>query len=558
MKITYLTITAIFLIANLLAQDQELEESMDFLKENTVPVKDKRTEYRQTFSYDPENYLLLSISIVDSRKGEEIIMSVNAIDINPFLVKFEPSKEVVEITAGTNGGRDLVKVVEDGEIQNYDDELLFYASGIEEARQLADALKAVAEHAKENSETLLTVSNDKQTLLNEIDNAIQEVKVNDDVYVQDFSFDSENNNIVTFKISNAAGNEVEQFTVNIADLNLHKIDFETDREEVVIPLVTKGERDLIAYTENGETGNYTNELELKVNSIEEARMLEAQLEALVAMAEKEETVDYSSFSYQKCLDILRNNIGQVVINQDAYDQEFKVSSENDFVFIYTLNDVSEGEKYEYVVNAADFGKIPVNFDTDKNSVLIELKTAGDRELIRITENDEDVDYESEMEIRSPDVETARELAAVFSRFNQLALEKMEKSVAFPNVSEAENYVLSAVADVVVETDTYQQSLEKGSSECLLKYNLTDVSDDTQYVYEFNLKDVDVNKIHFETDGGEALVTIQIKGGNDLIQVYENGEADDFTDEFQMKAKDIEQARKLETALKMMTESCMEN
>ncbi|SHI88355.1 hypothetical protein SAMN05444280_107102 [Tangfeifania diversioriginum] len=558
MKITYLTITAIFLIANLLAQDQELEEKLDFLKENTVPVKDKRTEYRQTFSYDPENYLLLSISIVDSRKGEEIIMSVNAIDINPFLVKFEPSKEVVEITAGTNGGRDLVKVVEDGEIQNYDDELVFYASGIEEARQLADALKAVAEYAKDNSESLISVSNDKQTLLNEIDNAIQEVKVNDDVYVQEFSFDSENNNIVTFKISNATGDEVEQFTVNIADLNLHKIDFETDREEVVIPVVTKGERDLIAYTENGETGNYTNELELKVNSIEEARMLEAQLEALVALAEKEETVDYSSFSYQQCLDILQNNIGQVVINQDAYDQEFEISPDNDLVFIYTLNDVSEGEKYEYVVNAADFGKVPVNFDTDKNSVLIELKTAGDRELIRVTENNEDVDYESEMKIRSPDVETAREVAAVFSRFNQLALEKMEKSVAFPDVSEAENYVLSAVADVVVETDTYQQSLEKGSSECLLKYNLTDVSDDTRYVYEFNLKDVDVNKIHFETDGAEALVTIQIKGENDLVQVYENGEADDFTDEFQIKAKDLEQARKLETAFKMMTESCMEN
>jgi hypothetical protein len=134
---------------------------------------------------------------------------------------------------------------------------------------------------------------------------------------------------------------------------------------------------------------------------------------------------------------------------------------------------------------------------------------------------------------------------------------MEKSVAFPDVSKAENYVLTAVADVVVETDTYQQSIEKGSSECLLKYNLTDVSDDTQYVYEFNLKDVDVNKIQFETNKGEALVTIQIKGGNDLVQVYENGEVDGFENEFQIKTKDIEQARKLETAFKMMTEVCTE-
>lgn len=557
MKKTFLTIAAIFFAGNIFTHAQELDENLNILKENTVTVKDKKTEYQQTFSHDPDNQLLLTISITDSRKGEQTLMSVNAMDLNPFLVKFKPAKELVEITAGTNGRRDLIKVVEDGEIQNYDDELLFYASGIEEARQLADALKAVAEHAKENSETLLSFSSDKQTLLNEIDIAIQEVKINDDVYVQEFSFDSENNNIVTFQISNAAGDEVEQFTLNIEDLNQHKIDFETDREEVVIPLVTKGERDLIAYSENGETGNYTNELELKVNSIEEARMLEAQLEALVAMAEKEETVDYSTFSYQQCLEILQNKIAQVVINQDAYDQVFQVSPDNDLVFIYTMNDVSEGEKFEYVVNAADFGKIPVNFDTDGNSVLIELKTAGDRDLIRVTENDEDVDYESEMEIRSPDVETARELAAVFTRFNQLALEKMEKSVAFPNVFEAENFVFSSVTDVVVETDTYQQSLEKGSSECLLKYNLTDVSDDTQYVYEFNLKDVDVNKIHFETDGGEALVILQIKGGNELIQVYENGEADDFTDEFQIKAKDLEQARKLETAFKMITESCAE-
>jgi hypothetical protein len=557
MKTIFFTILAIFLTGSLFAQSQNLEANLNILKENTVTVKDKKTEYQQTFSHDPDNHLLLTISITDSRKGEQTIMSVNAMDLNPFLVKFKPDKELVEITAGTNGGRDLVKVVEDGEIQNYDDELLFYASGIEEARQLTDALKAVAQYAKDNSEALFSVGNDKLTLLSDIDNAVKEVRVNDNVYVQEFSYDAENNNIVTFKISNAAGDEVEEFTVNIADLNLHKIDFETNRNEVVIPLITKGERDLIAYTENGETGNYTDELELKVNSIEEARILEAQLEALVSLAEKEETVDYSAYSYEQCAEILQNNIAQVVINQDAYDQEFQVSPENDLVFIYTLNDVSEGEKYEYVSNASDFGKIPINFSTNKNSVFIELKTMGDRDLIRITENDEDVDYDSELKIRCPDVETARELAGVFTRFNQLALEKMEKSVAFTDVSEAENYVLSSVGDVVVETDTYQQSLEKGSSECLMIYNLTDVSDDTQYIYEFNLKDVDVNKIQFGTNKGEALVTIQIKGGNDLVQVYENGEADDFTDEFQIKAKDIEQARKLETALKMLTTACAE-
>ncbi len=149
-------LTGVLILLSPLSYGQELEENLNILQENTVTVKDKKSDYRQTFSYDPDNNLLLSISIIGSRKGEEVVMSVNAMDLNPFLVKFDPGKELVEITAGTNGGRDWVKVVEDGEIQNYDDEMYFYASGIAEARKLSDALKAVAEYAKENSESLIT------------------------------------------------------------------------------------------------------------------------------------------------------------------------------------------------------------------------------------------------------------------------------------------------------------------------------------------------------------------------------------------------------------------
>lgn len=537
---------------------QDISDNLNFLKENTVTVQDKKTEYRQSFSYDPDNPMLITISSIESRKGEETIRSVNALDLNPFLVKFKPGRELVEITAGTNGGKDLVKVIEDGEVQNYDDELAFYASGIEEARSLTEALKAVAEYAKENAKPLLAVSNDKQTLLNEIKNAVKEVQINDDVYVQKFDFDAENDNLVNFTLSNAAGDEVEQFSVNLADLNQHKIAFETNRKEVVIPIVTKGERDLIAYTENGEAGNYTNDFSLKAASIEEARRLEAQLKALIEIAGKEETTDFSTFSFDQCVNLLKSQISEVVINQDAYMQQFDQNAENDLVFVYTIQDVSEDEKYEYVANAADFGKVPAIFNTRGNGVFVELKTVGNRDLIKVTQNDEEVDYDHEMKIRCPNIESARELAGTFTRFNQLAAERMETSVAFVSVPEAEKFVLSAINPVVVETDTYEQSLEKGSGDCLFVYHLTDVSSDKQHDFEFNLKDIDVNKIHFETRKSEAMIVLPTKGGNKLIQEFENGEADNFSNELQMKAVDLEQARKLEAAFKMLTKSCAEN
>lgn len=557
MKRALTMFAGIFFLVSFLAHGQELEENLSILKENTVTVKSKRTDYQQTFNHDPVNQHLITISIIETRKGEETVQSVNVMDLNPYLIKFAPQKDVVEITAGVNSGKDLVKVIEDGEIQNYDDELVFYASGIEEARKLTDALKAVVENASENLDKLLPVSDDKQSLLDIISEGIKEVNINDDVYDQSFNYDNQNNNIVTFVISNASGDKVEEYTLNVADLNMHKVDFTTKQKEVLIPLPTKGDKKLIAYTENGETGNFINELELRAHSIEEARLLEAQFEALIAIAEKEETVDYSVYTADQCAAILTEKISEVVINQDAYQQEIRLNPENGSILIYTLQDISKGDRYEYTVNAADFGKTPVSFNTSRNAVFIELKISGDRDLIKEVENNEDVNYESEIEIRVPDIETARAVSGAFTRFNQLALEKMEGMTAFANATEAEKYLLEEVEQVVIETDTYLQSIEK-NSECLMKYNMTDVSKDTRYEYEFNLKDVDPYKIQFNTKGSEAFVILEIKGGNDLIKTIENGEVDKYSAGLQVKAKDVEQARKLETALKMMTDVCSVN
>lgn len=558
MKIALTLFFALFLISHTMAWSQGIEENLQFLQQNTETVKDKKTEYQQTFSHDPGNNLLLTVAIVDARKGEERTQSVNALDLNPFLIKFKPVKELVEITAKVNGSKELVKIVEDGEVQSYDDEMVFYASGIEQARKLTDALKAVAEYAKENAAEVVAVSNSKQALLEDLTAGITDVSLNDETYAQSFKYDPGNNNIVTFELSDAGGGKVEQFTVNAADLNAHKIDFMTKRDQVLLPLVTKGDRKLIAYTENGEAGNFTNQLTLQVASIEEARLLEAQVEAFVALAESEKSEDYSDYTFDQCAGILKDAVTDVVINQDAYEQKFELHPENELIFTYTVNSVSDGKKHDCTVNAGDLGKIPARFDTDKNSVFVELFVTGDRDLVMIKTEGEKTAYDDRLRIRASDIEAARHLAGVFARFNALAMEKMNSSAAFSSVADAEKFVLKNIGTVVVNTDTYDQSIEQNSDgECLYSFHFTDVSDDKRYDYEFNMKDVDVNKIQFETNKGEALVTIQIKGGNDLVQTFENGEASKFTDSFRIKATDVEQARKLEAGLKMLAETCNE-
>ncbi len=556
MKQISILFTGIFFLFGFLAKGQNLDENLKFLQEHTISVKAKKTEYRQTFSHDPDNPYLLTISITDSDRSKEKVSTVNAMDLNPYRVKFDAEKELVKITAEVKTGKNLVKIVEGGEIKNYDNELMFYANGIEEARQLTDALKGIVEEANKHSTEILNVSKDKQTLLNDIGAGITNVIINEKSYKQSFTHDDKNSNIISVVTNNSEGNNVEQYRMNAADLNIHKVDFITKRNEVLISLETKTGRKLIAYTKNGEIGNYTNNLLLMVPTIEQGRMLKAQLEAFISLAEKEETVDYSKYSFEQCESILKNKIGEVVINHDAYKQKFSPNPENNLMFSLSVENVSDGVNYEYSVNAGDLGKIPAGFDTKGNSVFVYLKTAGGRNLVKVRKNNENSNYEDNLSVLASDIETARELSGVFTRLDELASKKMESNVDFSNESQAESYALKTIDKVTINTDTYIQSLEKDKTNtCLLTYHFSDVSKNNKYDYLFNLKDVDANKIRFETKGNAVILNIEIKGQNKLIQVFKDGGSDNYVNKIQLKAASIDQGRKLETALRMMAELC---
>jgi hypothetical protein len=558
MKTKTIALIGTLLFAINLASGQDLQENLDFLQQHIVTVSDNKIEYNQTFSFDPVDKHIISITTVESRRGKIRIETVNARDLNPHLIKFSPTKTTVEITAITNGKNNLVKVEEDGEIQNYTSQVLLRATGVEEARAITDALKKVVEIVNKDDDLLPKISEDKPSLLNDVAMHIQDVVINNNNFVQTFSYNEENTNIATIRFTDVSRGDTEEYTFNLADVNPHQISFTTRRKEVFLPVNIKGNNNLIAYSKNQELGNYSNAFQIKAPSIEVARNLEAHLKALVLLAEKEVGKDYSSLSAEACVQILSEKISEVLINADAYQQSFAIDKDNPMIFNYSIQDMSKGLKKEYTANSADFGKLPAVFKTHRNSVFVELKVVGGRNLIRDSEEGGRLQYTSALQITMPDVETAREVAAVFSRWNTLSLETMERMIAFSSVEEAERFVIENVDQVVINTDTYTQSFKRNDGgDCLMSYHLTDVSKGTHFDYEFNLKDVDAHKVLFNTRRSEAFVNLEIKGSNNLVKSYKDGEVQRYISSFQIKAKDVEEGRKLESALKMMALSCEE-
>jgi len=471
-------------------------------------------------------------------------------------VFFEPKKDIVQIIGQVKADKRLIKIVKDGEIQNYESKIIFYAAGIEEARALTDALESLVEMADKKNEDEKSSGLNKQELLAYFEEATGNVVINDENYQQEFTYEENNSNIITVEIENVTKGTKEEFQVNAADLYLNRIDFDTKRNQVLVFLKTKADSRLISYVKDGEMGNYINGFEIFMQSIEDARTYTSLLKEFVQISESEERTDFANFSLDQCKDFLTQHIGKVDINQDTYEQSFTIDPENTLIFQIKSRDISKGEDLTYAVNAAYLHKGRTQFDTKRNAVLIELRTDNDRKLISTKIGEDAANYSNTVILRVQDIEAARDISEVFTRFKELAREEMDKQTTFSGIDQAERFIIESVGKLVINTDTYLQSIKLDNENiCLYTYEFTNVSKDVQYNYEFNFLDIDVHKIQFNTKGNQAIVIFEVRGRNKLIKTYKDGETDKYVYQFQILAQDIEQARILVSAFKLKTESC---
>jgi len=545
----------IILVVNIgLASSQTNNANVELLTQKIGTAKGKNKTFEQKFEQSDQIPTVFKITINDVEHGNEICMMANAIDINPSQIIFEPKKDIIEIKAQITGGRKLIKILENGNSKDYINKIIFYSSEIEEARTLKNALEEFVKTSQEKNKQQQEKDYSKQDLLELIRSNTTEVTINDDRYNQ--KIDENNSNIIHLQREDLSKGTKEQFQFNLADLYQSQIDFETRRNQVFVSLNTKAGNKLIGYTKNGETGNYTNNTEVLMPSIEIAREYSDNLKQLIEIGENEETTDYSGYGYAECIIFLQKNIGKVDINKDTYVQSFETNTDNSYIFSITSQDVSKGVIYTYKVNAADLKKGKTRFDSKSNAVIIELETQDKSKLIGVSKNGDMDNYISSFIVQAPGIESARALSEVFSRFKELARETINDTNAFSNDNEARTFIKGAVYELVINTDTYEQSIEiSDENNCSYVYEITDVSKNVNYRYEVNLQDVDVHKVIMDTNGPSVYVGIETKGKKKLIKSYKNGEVDKFIYQFTILMPDIEQARKFVPALKTMIARC---
>ena len=551
---------AIFFIIiafSLSARAQSLEEKLDLLQSSVQKVMVKDVEYDQKLSYEKSSGYIITISISESKRGKVTEYSFNLFDLEKNKIKFDTRKNVAVVEIGTKGDKKVIKNVVDKRVGSYLNKISVRAEGVEAARSLHSQLKAAVEEAEKLQPDFFPKKTDLPELLSYLEKQIGKVQINDDVFEQSFSFQNDNNVIVTFASSDVNKSVSESMTLNFGDVNLRKIDFVTRGNTVYIEAETSGKRNLIEYSKNGEISGFKNRISLKANNIEEGRKVAEALGNLKELADQnqKELFDPNS-DWENTNAYLQANIKKVSRNDDIFEQSIGKHGQSDQQLAFERIDKNRDKAERFIFNPSDLNGPKINFSTKGTNILVNCETKGKKSLIQYLDNGELGNYKNTFEIHVESIEQARALEKAMVRLVQLSNEKNQefliKGKKNPEIKESLDYLIQNIVDVPVNDKTYKQSLfyEEDKPE-IITFEMIDLDKDVKLSYELNLKDLNELKVDFDTRGREVVIEAEIKGKQDLIKSTKDDEDDKFIDKLSIKALGIEEARIIVHTLKYL-------
>ena len=399
--------------------------------------------------------------------------------------------------------------------------------------------------------------------LNFLSSEIGEIAVGQEKFKQSFSYDSEQPTVITYTWEDPSEGESRKYVANVADFNEQSVSFNTKGGNVWVTLETRGERDLIQNFENGEPDDYESEIRMMAADIEQARVLEKALKALIATAANRTEHSFVPGSAKPDLNAtvsyLTEQVGDVTQGDDVYEQVFSYEAAQ-HQLKYEVTDVGDGDKSTFQVNPADLNVNTIGMDTKGSGVLITMETQAERDLIQVRENDVVDGYEGKMTLYAPTVEAGRHWVEALKRL--VTLESADQQDAFaatgssPDQAATLKFLTENVHRVEAGEEAYQQTFTTASGDqCLITFTILDEDKDEEEIYEWNMADINDRPIAFDTKGEDVLITLETVGGRDLIKVIEDGEVDGYEDEVELRANTIEEARALVSAFKHLAGLC---
>lgn len=391
---------------------------MDWLVQNVGDVELPKKQIVQKLSSNqiPGN-LIFTQTTSAKNKSETHIWELNLATLNPNSIGYRIAGDEFIISVSTRRGIKGIKHIEDGEQKNFQDDIQFFAKSISNGKNLYKVLQELVKLSEETFTAYRPTFQNQESAIQFLNAAIDNIGTTEETVEQIIQQEGNMSTLTQTEVS-PDKSDTYQYSFNFGDINANNIDYDGQKDRLYVVLPTKKSVDFIRVTENGELQNYTNEVKVYFNSIEDAIIGAEALKTLVIFQEeKMEATPRTTTSIANMVEELKHVMQKVTIGEDTYDLFIELTdpSNNTLKITTVFSNLKKSEELVHEFNLMDINPKNCSIEIRGKHVMAELNTNHLEKIVKTYIDGEIKPYQYKITIEANGVEEARQIVQLFTQ-----------------------------------------------------------------------------------------------------------------------------------------------
>lgn len=545
------------------AQSDELKMQQESLAAKVGEVENSKSTYAQEWTFEANvPYLVkLTVTETDKKKGksETAEYQFNLADLDENLVREETRRDLKYITAGVGGKQNMVAVVEDGEQQNYDDEVSILVSDSQAADELRDLLRTIIPIAKELDKQRLQI-NGYGEMVAWLQTNVTDFNLGDDAYQVSLKSQTDDELIYDYSITKKdnRGSSTTVYTFNLADLDPYSVKLNVRGKSIEVQAGTERDQRFVSILEDGEMENYDDELKFVLGDVESARDLAEVLRMVIPEAKERRSQTLIPMAdLASGLEAFKNKLTDFEQEAEKFQHQFE---ENCYTTYRLQETDSKGETSEnaYELHLGDLVSNNVSIKVSGKDIFVVGEIKNDDDYVKHYRDGEQRNYTDEVDFRAEGVENAKSLAFLLKQIAAGCEEQQQKMLANTRKGVLSDWIVEQVESFKDPNEPeYEQHLSVNEEDCSIVFStITPKGKGVEKMrYEVFLKELNQEAMRPEVSGKTMSVELSTTYNEDHIKSYKDDEVEKYTDSFEIRVPGIMEARGLIAGLKQLFEGC---
>lgn len=403
---------------------QGYEVMSSWLEEHVVKTGDGVKTIDQSIKAEsfPASFRLRQIES-DGKSSQQDEYFFNVADINPNSIVFKVSGNSFGVEFGMMDRLKSIAALRDGQTRPYEDKVVIYTNGVDEARDIRNVLTMMVPLAITKVKADMPNPTNADDALAKISALLKDVKSGTTTYSQTMT--GKCLSTITVLQQTPSSTQKNSYMFNWMDVNpnLARLDVSGDKMTMELPILEK--QKLVNRMKDDKIAGYEADASFYVENMEAGRRIRFLTDKAIGFC-KNVYKDQFPGDTKGMVNWLTSTIGEVNIEQNTIKQTMGLVEEGNVNKIkYERTEIkgSSSAQQTFEFNLSDINPSSVGFEVSGKFLTVKFETNYRNKIIKAYKDGKIAPYVYQLELTMPDTEVARGVIAALKKCAENLKEK---------------------------------------------------------------------------------------------------------------------------------------